>query len=77
VPPSNYIRMAGLYSRIANVLVSPFKLKAASLDIDIMLTLMNVSESDEQPLYLAAVTQILRQWLLTVVRSTTPAFERS
>jgi hypothetical protein len=53
--------MAGLYSRIANVLVSPFKLKAASLDIDIMLTLMNVSESDEQPLYLAAVTQILRQ----------------
>lgn len=61
VPPSNYIRKARLYSRIPNVSVSPFKLKATSLDIDIMLTLMNVSESDEQPLYLAAVTQILRQ----------------
>ena len=61
VSPSNFVRMNGLYSRIPNVTVSSFKLKASSLDIDIMLTLMNVSESDEQPLYMAAVTQILRQ----------------
>lgn len=61
VSPSNYVRMARLYSRIPNVAVSPFKLKPAGLDIDIMLTLMKVSESDEQPLYMATVTQILHQ----------------
>lgn len=50
-----------LYPLIPSVLVSLSKRKAASLDIDIMLTLMYVSESDEQPLYMAAVSQILRQ----------------
>jgi hypothetical protein len=61
VSPSNYIKIAKLYLRIPNVTVSKFKLKAKNLDIDIMLTLMNVSESDDTPLYMAAVTQILRQ----------------
>lgn len=61
VSPLNYVGMARLYSRTPNVNVSQFKLKASSLDIDIMLTLMNFSEADEQPLYMAAVTQILRQ----------------
>jgi hypothetical protein len=61
VSPSNYINITKLYSRVPNVSVSAFKLKPHNLDIEIMLTLMNVSESNAQPLYMAAVTQILRE----------------
>jgi hypothetical protein len=43
------------------VSVSKFKLKPHNIDIDIMLTLMNVNESGDTQLYIAAVTQILRQ----------------
>jgi len=60
VSPSNYIRISKLYERLPNVSVLPFKLKPWSLDIDIMLTLMNVSESGETPLYMAQVQNILR-----------------
>jgi hypothetical protein len=60
VSPSNYVRISKLYLRLPNVTVTPFKLKPWNLDIDIMLTLMNVSESGEAPLYMAQVTQILR-----------------
>ncbi|KAF1962516.1 hypothetical protein CC80DRAFT_522292 [Byssothecium circinans] len=61
VSPSNFVRISKLYLRIPNVTVSPFKLKPWNLDIDVMLTLMNVSESGEPPLYMAQVTQILRK----------------
>ncbi|CAO2647186.1 Nn.00g081080.m01.CDS01 [Neocucurbitaria sp. VM-36] len=61
VSPSNYFKISRLYLRIPNVTVSKFKLKSWNLDIDIMLTLMNVSESEDTPLYMAAVTQLLRQ----------------
>jgi hypothetical protein len=61
VSPSNFVRISKLYLRLPNVLVTPFKLKPQDLDIDTMLTLMNVSESDETPLYMAQVTQILRE----------------
>jgi hypothetical protein len=61
VSPSNFINITKLYSRVPNVSVSAFKLKPHNLDIEIMLTLMNVSESNAQPLYMAAVTQILRE----------------
>jgi hypothetical protein len=61
VSPSNYVKIAKLYTRVPNVTVSNFKLKPHNLDIEIMLTLMNVHESDETPLYMAAVTQILRE----------------
>jgi hypothetical protein len=61
VSPSNYTRISHLYLRVPNVTVIRFKLKPHNLDIDIMLTLMNVSESEGQPLYMAAVTQILRE----------------
>jgi len=61
VAPSNFIRISKLYLRIPNVRVTKFMLKPWKLDIDIMLTLMNVSESDKQPLYMAQVTQILRE----------------
>jgi hypothetical protein len=61
VSPSNYAKISRLYLRVLNVSVSKFKLKPQNLDIEIMLTLMNVSESNETPLYMAAVTQILRQ----------------
>jgi hypothetical protein len=60
VSPSNPT-IAKFYSRIPNVEVLPFKLKARSLDIDTMLTLMAVNESANPPLYLASVTKILRQ----------------
>ncbi|PSN59035.1 hypothetical protein BS50DRAFT_566128 [Corynespora cassiicola Philippines] len=61
VSPSNYVRISKLYLQLANVSVTPFKLKPRSLDIDTMLTLMNLSESEETPLYMAQVTQILRE----------------
>jgi hypothetical protein len=60
VSPSNPA-IAKLYSRIPNARVLPFKIKTRSLDIDTMLTLMAVDESANPPLYLASVTQILRQ----------------
>jgi hypothetical protein len=50
VAPSNLLRISRLYRRIPNVNVTPFKLKPAHLTVDMMLTLMNVTESDEQPL---------------------------
>lgn len=61
VSPSNYVRISKIYTRLPNVLVTPFKLKPQDLDIDTMLTMMNVSVSDEMPLYMAQVTQILRE----------------
>lgn len=61
VSPSNYVRISKLYLQLPNVLVTPLKLKSWNLDIDTMLTLMNISESDETPLYMAQVTQILRE----------------
>jgi hypothetical protein len=59
VSPSN-LGIARLYRKVPNVTVIPYKLKPQNLDIDIMLTLMAVNESNEQPLYMAQVTQILR-----------------
>jgi hypothetical protein len=53
--------VVGIYANGLSVSVSKFKLKPHNLDIDIMLTLMNVNESGDTPLYMAAVTQILRQ----------------
>jgi hypothetical protein len=61
VSPSNFVRISKIYTRLPNVFVTPFRLKSRDLDIDTMLTLMNVSESDEPPLYMAQVTQILRE----------------
>jgi hypothetical protein len=49
-----------LYNRLPNVTAIPFKLKAASLDIGAMLTLMAVNESATIPLYMATVESILR-----------------
>lgn len=61
VSPSNYMRISKLYLRLPNVSVTPFKIKPWNLDITTMLTLMNISESEETPLYMAQVTQILRE----------------
>lgn len=60
VSPSNYHRISKLYLRLPNTTVSQFKLKPRNLNIDIMLTLMNVSETNETPLYMAAVRKLLR-----------------
>ncbi|KAI1537805.1 ATPase [Pyrenophora tritici-repentis] len=61
VSPSNYVRISKLYLRLPNVSVTPFRIKPQNLDINTMLTLMNVNESEETPLYMAQVTQILRE----------------
>jgi hypothetical protein len=61
VSPSNFARISKLYLRLSNVQVTPFKLKPQELDIDTMLTLTNVNESEELTLYIAQVTQILRE----------------
>jgi hypothetical protein len=60
VSPSNFVRISKLYLRLPNVSVTRFVLNPRNLDIDTMLTLMSVNESDEQPLYMAQVIQILR-----------------
>lgn len=61
VSPSNYVRISKLYLQLPNVYVTPFKIKPQNLNITTMLTLMNVNESEETPLYMAQVTQILRE----------------
>jgi hypothetical protein len=61
VSPSNFLRISKLYIRLPNVVVTPFRLNLQDLDIDTMLTLMNVDESEGTPLYMAQVTQILRE----------------
>ncbi|KAH7094357.1 hypothetical protein FB567DRAFT_431366 [Paraphoma chrysanthemicola] len=61
VSPSNFVRISKLYLKLPNVSVTPFKIRSRDLDIDVMLTLMNVSVSDETPLYMAQVMQILRK----------------
>ncbi|PSN58637.1 hypothetical protein BS50DRAFT_65017 [Corynespora cassiicola Philippines] len=61
VSPSNLGRMENLYHRLPNVSVVPFKLKPANLDVDAMLTLMAVSGPGDGPLYMAQVTDVLRQ----------------
>ncbi|KAJ4286312.1 hypothetical protein N0V90_013346 [Kalmusia sp. IMI 367209] len=61
VSPSNFVRISKLYLKLPNVSVTPFKLNPQNLDIETMLTLMNVSESNVKPLYMAQVRQILRE----------------
>ncbi|KAE8844235.1 hypothetical protein HRS9122_05338 [Pyrenophora teres f. teres] len=61
VSPSNYLRISKLYLQLPNVSVTPFRIKPQNLNITTMLTLMNVNESGETPLYMAQVTQILRE----------------
>lgn len=61
VSPSNYHDISKLYARLPNVEVIPFKIRPANLDVGTMLTLMAVDESDDMPLYLAQVTEILRR----------------
>ncbi|KAL1597158.1 hypothetical protein SLS60_008740 [Paraconiothyrium brasiliense] len=58
---TNLRRIRKLYERLPNVTVSAFKLNPRNLDIDLMLTLMNVSESDRMPLYMGAILQIIRE----------------
>ncbi|KAF2023671.1 hypothetical protein EK21DRAFT_80342 [Setomelanomma holmii] len=57
--PSNPA-IAKFYRAIPGVEVIPFKLKARTLDIGTLLTLMAVNEKSEVPLYMAKVESILR-----------------
>jgi hypothetical protein len=61
VSPSNYVRIEKLYLRLPSVMGTPFKLNPWDFDIDTMLTLINACESDETSIYMAQVTQILRE----------------
>ncbi|XP_014550320.1 hypothetical protein COCVIDRAFT_31906 [Bipolaris victoriae FI3] len=65
VSPSNYARISKLYLQLPDVSVTPFKIKPRNLNITTILTLMNVNESEETPLYMAQVTQILREMSTT------------
>jgi len=53
------------YQRYFNVRIIPFKLKAKSLDIGAMNTLMAVDEKSSTPLYMAQVQAILRDLATT------------
>ena len=57
--PSN-LAIGRLYERLPNVVTVPFKLKAHSLDISALRTLMAVDEKSTVPLYMARVEAILR-----------------
>jgi hypothetical protein len=76
VSPSNFVRISKLYLQLPNVSVTPFQIKSRDLDIDTMLTLMNISASDETPLYMAQVMQILREMSTTGKPFDYKAFKR-
>jgi hypothetical protein len=57
--PSN-LAIKKLYLRYPNVRIIPFKLKAKTLDISALSTLMAVDEKSSVPLYMAKVESILR-----------------
>jgi hypothetical protein len=57
--PSN-LAINRLYERHPNVRIIPFKLKAKTLDISALRTLMAVDEKSTVPLYMAKVESILR-----------------
>jgi hypothetical protein len=76
VSPSNFVRISKLYLQLPNVSVTPFQIKSRDLDIDTMLTLMNISASDETPLYMAQVMQILREMSTTGRPFNYKAFKR-
>jgi hypothetical protein len=59
ISPSNPA-IARLYQRLPNVQIIPFKLKAKTLDIGALRTLMAVDEKSTVPLYMARVEAILR-----------------
>ncbi|KAF2649159.1 hypothetical protein K491DRAFT_611390 [Lophiostoma macrostomum CBS 122681] len=61
VSPSNPRISLPYRRKVPNVTVLPSKIKPRNLDIETMLTLMAVNDSDEIPLYLAEVTKILRE----------------
>ncbi|ORY10233.1 hypothetical protein BCR34DRAFT_655175 [Clohesyomyces aquaticus] len=61
VSPSNFVRISKLYLQLPNVSVTPFKIKSRDLDIETMLTLMNVKVSEETPLYMSQAMKILRE----------------
>ncbi|PSN74339.1 hypothetical protein BS50DRAFT_478996 [Corynespora cassiicola Philippines] len=61
VSPSNYLAIREYYMKVPNVTVTPFRIKPWNLNIDVMLTLMAVKESESPPLYMAQVSQILRE----------------
>ncbi|PVH99938.1 hypothetical protein DM02DRAFT_528010 [Periconia macrospinosa] len=64
---TNLLRIRKYYERLPNVTVSCFKLDPRNLDVDLMLTLMNVDESGSVPLYMASVLQIIRRIATTSV----------
>lgn len=59
ISPSNPA-IKRLYQRLSNVRIIPFKLKARTLDIGALRTLMAVDEKSTVPLYMARVEAILR-----------------
>jgi hypothetical protein len=61
VSPSNYLGLRSAYSQIPGVTVKKFLLRPEDLNIGSMLTLMSVSQSGAQPLYVSHVTKILRE----------------
>ncbi len=59
--PSNCRSLRALYGQIPGVRVRPFRLRPRDLNVGTMLTLMAVDRTDAAPpLYMAAVTRILR-----------------
>jgi hypothetical protein len=61
VSPSNFLGLQLAYSQIPGVTVKKFLLRPQDLNIGSMLTLMSVSQSSSQPLYVSHVTKLLRE----------------
>lgn len=61
VSPTNYHNLKKMYSQIPNVEVRPFKLQPKHLNINMMLSLMSISQGGGIPLYMGQVTQVLHE----------------
>ena len=60
VSPYSYPSMKASYAQLTNVQVRPLRLSPQDLTISTMLTLMSVDSMQAVPLYMGAVTKILR-----------------
>ena len=61
VAASNYRSLRAAYAQIPGIVVTPFKLRPHDLNVEAIMALMAVDQTEKQPLYIGQVTMILRE----------------
>lgn len=61
VSPTNFHNLSAMYAHIPNVEVRPFGINPRHLNIEMMLSLMSLSQGEHIPLYMAQVLKVLRE----------------